>query len=102
MKLYFAPGACSLSPHIVLREAGQKFDLVQVDLREKKTKDGSDFTGINSKGQVPTLKTDEGDVLTQGPAIVQYIGDKAPGSKLVPAAGTKERYQVQEWLNFIS
>jgi len=102
MKLYFAPGACSLSPHIVLRETGQKFDLVQVDLREKKTKDGADFTRINGKGQVPTLETDEGFVLTEGPVIVQYAGDKNPGSKVVPPAGTKERYQLQEWLNFIT
>lgn len=102
MKLYFAPGACSLSPHIVLREAGQKFDLMQVDLREKKTKDGADFTRINPKGQVPVLETDDGDVLTEGPVIVQYIADKAPGSKLVPPAGSKDRYRVQEWLNFIT
>jgi glutathione S-transferase len=102
MKLYFAPGACSLSPHIVLREAGQKFDLVPVDLREKKTKDGSDFNQINGKGQVPTLETDEGFILTEGPVIAQYVGDKAPASKVVPANGTKDRYQVQEWLNFIT
>src|SRR5262245_26597250 len=102
MKLYFAPGACSLSPHIVLREAGQNPELIQVDLREKKTKDGGDFTKINPKGQVPVLQTDDGDTLTEGPVIVQYIGDKAPGSKLVPPAGSKERYKVQEWLNFIT
>lgn len=102
MKLYFAPGACSLSPHIVLRETGQKFDLVQVDLREKKTKDGDDFTKVNGKGQVPTLETDEGFTLTEGPAIIQYVGDKNPGSKIVPANGSKERYQIQELLNFIT
>src|SRR5262245_53851500 len=102
MKLYFAPGACSLSPHIVLRETGQNPELIQVDLREKKTKDGSDFTKINPKGQVPVLVTDDGDTFTEGPVIVQYIGDKAPGSKLVPPAGSKERYKVQEWLNFIT
>jgi glutathione S-transferase len=102
MKLYFAPGACSLSPHIVLREAGQNPELIQVNLQEKKTKDGGDFTKINSKGQVPVLQTDDGDTLTEGPVIVQYIGDKAPGSKLVPPAGSKERYKVQEWLNFIT
>jgi glutathione S-transferase len=102
MKLYFSPGACSLSPHIVLREAGQNFDLVQVDLREKKTKDGSDFTKINPKGQVPVLATNDGDTLTEGPVILQYVGDQAPGSKLVPLAGSKERYQVLEWLNFIT
>jgi glutathione S-transferase len=102
MKLYFAPGACSLSPHIVLREAGQNPDLVQVDLREKKTKDGADFNKVNPKGQVPVLETDDGIVLTEGPVIVQYVADKAPNSKLAPPAGSKERYQVQEWLNFIT
>jgi glutathione S-transferase len=101
MKLYFAPGACSLSPHIVLREAGQTPELIQVDLREKKTKDGGDFLKINPKGQVPVLQTDDGDTLTEGPVIVQYVGDKAPASKLVPPAGSKERYKVQEWLNFV-
>jgi len=101
MKLYFAPGACSLSPHIVLREAGQPFDLVQVDLREKKTKDGSDFTKVNPKGQVPVLETDDGDRITEGPVIVQYVADKAPASKLMPGAG-RERYRAQEWLNFIT
>jgi glutathione S-transferase len=102
MKLYFAPGACSLSPHIVASEAGQKIDLVQVDLAKKLTKDGKDFKEINPKGQVPTLETDDGTVLTEGPVIVQYIADKNPGSKLVPAAGSAERYKVQEWLNFIT
>jgi len=102
MKLYFAPGACSLSPHIVLREAGQNPELIQVNLQEKKTKDGGDFTKINPKGQVPVLQTDDGDTLTEGPVIVQYVGDKAPGSKLVPPAGSKERYKMQEWLNFIT
>jgi glutathione S-transferase len=102
MKLFFSPGACSLSPHIVLREAGQNFDLVQVDLREKKTKDGADFTKVNPKGQVPVLATDDGDTLTEGPVILQYIGDKAPGSKIIPPAGSKERYRAQEWLNFIT
>ena len=102
MKLYFAPGACSLSPHIVLREAGANFDLEQVDLREKKTKGGRNFLEINPKGQVPVLETDDGDTLTEGPAIVQYVGDKAPASKLVPPNGSKERYHVQEWLNFIT
>ncbi len=102
MKLYFSPGACSLSPHIVLRETGVPFELEQVDLRAKKTKDGADFLQVNPKGQVPVLALDDGDRLTEGPAIVQYIADKAPGSGLVPPAGSKERYQVQEWLNFIT
>ena len=102
MKLYFSPGACSLSPHIVLREAGLAFDLEQVDVRTKKTAGGGDFFQVNPKGQVPTLLLDDGDILTEGPAIVQYIADKAPASKLAPAPGTKERYHLAEWLNFIT
>ena len=102
MKLYFSPGACSLSPHIVLREAGHNVELIQVDLREKKTKSGDDFTKINPKGQVPVLQTDDGDTLTEGPVIVQYVADNAPASKLMPPCGSKERYKVQEWLNFIT
>jgi glutathione S-transferase len=102
MKLFFSPGACSLSPHIVLREAGLPFELEQVDVRAKKTKGGSDFLQINPKGQVPVLALDDGEFLTEGPAIVQYLADKVPASRLVPAAGTKERYRVQEWLNFIT
>ena len=102
MKLYFSPGACSLSPHIVLRETGIPFELEQVDTRAKRTKAGADFLQINPKGQVPVLALDDGDRLTEGPAIVQYIADQAPASGLVPPAGTKERYHVQEWLNFIT
>lgn len=102
MKLYFAPGACSLSPHIVLRETGLPFDLVQVDLPNKKTRGGDDYFRTNPKGQVPALETNDGDVLTEGPVIVQYVGDQAPGSKVMPPAGTRERYKVQEWLNFIT
>ncbi|MDO8432795.1 MAG: glutathione transferase GstA [Candidatus Binatus sp.] len=102
MKLYFSPGACSLSPHIVLQEAGINAELEAVDLKTKKTKSGADFTAINPKGQVPTLVLDSGEVLTEGPAIVQYLADRKPETKLVPAAGTIERYKVQEWLNFIS
>lgn len=102
MKLYFSPGACSLSPHIVLREAGLKFDLEQVDLKAKKTKSGEDFWKVNPKGYVPSLKLDDGTVITEGPAIVQYIADQNPGSKLAAPAGSKERIKLQEWLNFIS
>jgi glutathione S-transferase len=102
MKLYFSPGACSLSPHIALREAGLTFDLEQVDVRAKKTKSGEDFYQVNPKGQVPTLVLDDGDILTEGPVIVQYIADQAPASKLAPPVGTKERYHLQEWLNFIT
>ncbi len=102
MKLYFSPGACSLSPHIVLREAGLPFTLEKVDLYKKLTADGGDFRGINPKGYVPVLETDEGVRLTEGPAIVQYLADKAPGAQLAPPNGSIERYQLIEWLNFIS
>lgn len=103
MKLYYSPGACSLSPHIVAREAGYSFDLEQVDLAAKKLKkSGDDYLAINPKGQVPCLQTDDGKILTEGPAIVQYLADQKPGSKLAPAAGSFERYQLQEWLNFIT
>lgn len=100
MKLYFSPGSCSLSPHIVLREAGLDFELEQVDNRAKMTKTGKNFWDVNPKGQVPVLELDEGGSLTEGPVIVQYIADKKPNLGLVPAAGTPNRYRVQEWLNF--
>ena len=102
MKLYFSPGACSLSPHIVLREAGIAADLEQVDLKTKKTKNGADFAAVNPKGYVPTLVLDSGQTLTEGPAIVQYLADQKPQSGLAPQAGTFERYRLQEWLNFIT
>lgn len=102
MKLYYAPGACSLSPHIALSESGLPFDLVKVDLKAKTTEAGDDFTKINAKGSVPALGLDDGGVLTEGPAIVQMIADKVGDGKLAPANGTAERYRLQEWLNFIS
>lgn len=102
MKLYFAPGACSLSPHIVLREVGAKFDLEQVDLAQKKTKAGGDYLVINSKGQVPVLELDNGQRLTEGPVIVQYLADQNPSAGLMPAVGTMERYKTMEWLNHTS
>ena len=102
MKLYFAPGACSLSPHIVLRETGVNFDLEQVNNQEKKTKSGTDYWTINAKGQVPVLELDNGERITEGPVIVQYLADQKPSAGLVPAAGTIERYRVQEWLNFVT
>jgi glutathione S-transferase len=102
MKLYFSPGACSLHPHIALREAGLSFDLVRVDLRAHKTKDGGDYYAINPKGYVPTLELDDGTRLTEGAVIDQYIADRKPESKLAPPAGTMERYRLQEWLNFIA
>lgn len=102
MKLYFAPGACSLSPHIVLHEAALSFEIEQVNLGSKKTKSGGDFREINPKGYVPALQLDDGQVLTEGPAIVQYVADRKPESGLAPAAGTLARYRLQEWLNYIS
>lgn len=102
MKLYYSPGACSLSPHIVLREAGLKFDLEKVDLAAKKTATGKDFFGISPNGYVPALELAPGDVLTEGPAIVQYLADQAPAARLAPANGTRERYTLQSWLNFIT
>jgi len=102
MKLYYSPGACSLSPHIVMREAGIPVQLIKVDLQAKKTEDGTDFRTINSKGYVPTLELPDGQRLTEGPAIVQYLADQAPARGLAPASGTVERYRLQEWLNFIS
>ena len=102
MKLYFSPGSCSLSPHIVLREAGLKFDLEQVNNQEKKTKSGVDYWSVNGKGQVPVLELDNGERLTEGAVIVQYLADQKPDAKLVPAAGTMERVRVQEWLNFVA
>jgi glutathione S-transferase len=102
MKLYFSPGACSLSPHIVLLEAGMRFTAERVDLGKKLTAGGADFRAINPKGYVPALEMDDGSVLTEGPAIVQYLADQAPGSKLLPPVGAIARYRVLEWLNFIS
>lgn len=102
MKLYYSPHACSLSPHIVLREIGAEFDLVQVDLATKQTADGGDFLAVNPKGQIPTLELDDGTVLTEGVAIVLHLADSHPEAELVPAAGTIERARVQETLNFVS
>jgi glutathione S-transferase len=101
MKLYFSPGACSLSPHIVLLEAGLSFSTERVNIRKKLTAGGADFTAINPKGYVPALDLENGVVLTEGPAIVQYIADLAPDKQLAPAHGTAEHYQMIEWLNFI-
>ena len=102
MKLYFSPSACSLSPHIVLHEAGLAFEPVLASTKTKKLVDGTDYYTINPKGSVPLLELDNGVRLTEGPAIVQYIADLVPASKLAPAAGTIERYQLMEWLNFIT
>jgi len=102
MKLYYWPGACSLSPHIVAREAGIALDLAQLDRGERKTADGVVLSGINGKNQVPVLELDDGQMLTEGPVIVQYLADRKPGSDLLPAAGTMDRYRVQEWLNYVT
>jgi glutathione S-transferase len=102
MKLYFAPGACSLSPHIALREAGLPFELEKVDLRAKRTASGEDFRAVNAKGYVPALKFDDGRVLTEGAVIVQWVADQRPESNLAPAAGTFERLRLQEWLHYIA
>ncbi len=101
MKLFIKPGACSLSPHIVLEELGLKYDSEVVDLKTRKTASGADYLTINPKGYVPALQLDDGSVLTEGPAIVQYLADSQPVPKLVPANGTVERYRLQGWLTFI-
>ncbi len=102
MKLYMSPGACSLSPHIVLQEAGLPFEIEKVNLKTKETETGGDYRAVNPKGAVPALRLDDGEVLTEGPAIVQYLADRKPEAKLAPAAGTKERYRLQEWLNYVT
>ena len=102
MQLYFAPGACSLASHITAREAGINLDLKRADTKTKKLEDGSDYLAVNSKGAVPALKLDNGQVLTEGVAIMQYLADQKPESGLAPKNGTLERYRVQEWLNYIT
>lgn len=102
MKLFFSPGACSLSPHIVLRETGLPFELVQANLKDKTYAQGQDYKAVNPKGYVPALVLDDGELLTEGPAIVQYLADQVPDKKLAPPAGTLQRVRLQEWLNFIS
>ena len=102
MKLYYAPGACSLSPHIALLEAGLPYDLVKVDLRAKKLENGDDYLKVNPKGQVPALALDSGELVTEGPVIIQLIADKAGNNDLAPARDSAERYKLLEWLNFIT
>lgn len=101
MKLYFTPGACSLAPHIVLRETGQTFDLVKVDLAAKRTEAGEDYAAINPKGSVPALGLDDGGLLTENAVILQYVADLAPTAGLIPSGGL-ERYRLLEWLNFVA
>ena len=100
MKLYYSPGACSMAPHIVLREAGLKFEIEKVDLAAKKTETGEDYLAINPKGYVPALKLDDGTVLTEVSVVCQYIADLRPRRALAPKPKTPERYKLMEWLNF--
>jgi glutathione S-transferase len=102
MKLYYSNGACSLAPHIALREAGLPFELVRASAKTHKLDDGTDFHTINSKGYVPVLELDDGERLTEAPVVLQYIADLAPEAKLAPPFGTLERYRLMEWLNFIT
>ncbi|WP_223528310.1 glutathione transferase GstA [Pseudomonas sp. BF-B-26] len=102
MKLYYAPHACSLAPHIVLRELDLPFELIRVDNTTKRTANGEDFLSINPKGYVAALQLDDGQVLTEGPAILQYLAELRPEANLVPVSGTFERVRLQEWLNFVS
>jgi glutathione S-transferase len=102
MKLYYAPGACSLAPHIVAREAGIDIGLDKVDFATKKTAGGKDYLAINPKGYVPALELDNGQILTEGPVIQQYLADQKPASGLAPANGTIERYRLQEMLTYIN
>jgi len=100
MKLYYSPGACSLSPHIALLEAGLAYELVKVDVRAKKLENGDDYLKVNPKGQVPALGLDSGEIVTEGPVIVQMIADQASAKNLAPARDSAERYKLLEWLNF--
>jgi len=102
MKLYYYTGACSLASDIALREAGLKFELVKVDRRTKRTGDGLDFNEVNPKGYVPALRLDNGEILTENVAVLQYIADRNPSAKLAPPAGTMPRYRLMEWLSFIN
>lgn len=101
MKLYYTRGTCSFAPHVGLREAGLEFDLAAVNLQEKTLADGSDYRTVNPRGYVPLLERDDGRTLSECAVILQWIGDRAPESGLTPAAGTEERYRVQEWLSFV-
>ena len=102
MKLYYTPGACSLSPHIVLEESGLPFELEKVDLQLKETESGHDFYLVNTKGSVPALELDDGQILTEGAVIVQYLADQVPKKGLMPLPGTMARYRAMEWLNYIA
>lgn len=101
MQLYFSPFACSLASHITAREAGLPLDLEAVTLSTKRTASGADFLAISPKGQVPTLRLDDGAILTENAAVLQYLADAAPASGLLPAPGSRDRYRVLEWLNYV-
>ncbi len=102
MKLYYSPGACSLSPHIVARELGLPIELRKVDTKAKTIEGGGDYLKVNARGYVPALELDNGEILTEGPAIVQYLADLVPQAGLAPKAGDFARYRLQEWLNFLT
>jgi glutathione S-transferase len=102
MKLYYSPGACSLAPHIVLREGKFKFDIERVDLAAKRTESGEDYLAVNPKGYVPALRLDDGTVLTEASVMIQYLADQKPRRGLAPKPKTPERYRLMEWLNFTS
>jgi glutathione S-transferase len=102
MKLYYSPGACSLSPHIVSRELGLQLELKKVDTKQKTIEGGGDYRKVNARGYVPALELDDGEILTEGPAIIQYLADLRPEAGLAPKAGTFARYRLQEWLNFLT
>src|SRR3954449_9663771 len=102
MKLYFSPGACSLAPHIVMCEAGLPYELEKVNLADKRTASGDDYRKINPKGYVPALLLDNGETLTEAPAVLQYLADKAPGQRMASEAGGMESYRLIEWVSFIS
>lgn len=102
MKLYYAPGACSLSPHIVARELGISIELKKVNTKDKSIEGGGDYFKVNPRGYVPALELDNGQILTEGPAIVQYLADQKPDAGLAPKWGSFERYRLLEWLNFLT
>jgi glutathione S-transferase len=102
MKLYYAPGACSLASHIVLEEAGTKYEAVSVSLKDKTTADGRDYNTINPKGYVPSVQLDNNELLTENTALLAYLGEQSPQAKLIAPAGTWDNYRVREWLGFIS
>ena len=102
MRLYYSPGACSLAPHIVAREAGLAIELVKVDLAAKRTQSGEDYLATNPKGSVPMLALGDGTMLTEGAVISQFLADRVPGAGLLPALGSFERYRALEWLNFVA